>query len=233
MASPTKTSAWTFVDLRLALGVGDDLADLGVAAAAVDARHQLGKPLAPATPSATPGIRSSRGSRRAGHRGRRWPPSRGTCRPAAGRRYPRAAAGSWWRRARRSAARAGPARSRAQAPSPASRKASISARCDVGRGRLSAAGRWRLIVTVVGHGDFLGGEFAALKVAITASRRNARCAAVSARCRPIPRAGRAASSGFSIAANHSARAAARRWPRASSGSLSASIRLMTSARAVT
>ena len=63
----------------------------------------------PATPSARPGIRRGRDSRRAGRRARRSPPPRGTCRPAGGRPYPRSAAGSWWRRARRSAGRADPA----------------------------------------------------------------------------------------------------------------------------
>ena len=123
-------------DQRLHLGLArvsaracvEHLADLGVAAAAVDARHQLAEPLAARRPSARRGIRPARGNRRAAHRARRSRPPRGTCRPAAGRRCPRSAAGSWWRRARRSAGRA--CRPRRGGPSvrPALRNASISAR---------------------------------------------------------------------------------------------------------
>ncbi len=105
-------------DLGLALGMGDDLADLGVAAAAVDPLHQRGRAARPATPSARPGIRPGRGNRPAARRARRSPPPRGTCPPAAGRPYPTAAAGSWWRRGRRSAVRAGRLRSPAPGPSP-------------------------------------------------------------------------------------------------------------------
>src|SRR5665213_970705 len=62
------------------------------------------------------GIRSCRGNKPAGYRARRLLPLRGTSQLAACRRYPMSAAGSWWRRAQRSAARVfRPARRRARA----------------------------------------------------------------------------------------------------------------------
>ena len=93
--------------------MGDDLADLGVTAAAIDRRHQRASRSAWAT-HGDAGIRSSRDSRRAGYRGRRSRRLRETCRPAAGMRCPRSAAGSWWRRARTRAGRACRARSWAE-----------------------------------------------------------------------------------------------------------------------
>ena len=189
----------------------------------------------PATPSATRGIRPARDNRRAARRARRSPPPRGTCRPAAGRRYPTAAGGSWWRRARRSAARAGRARSPAPRPFTCVRNASISARCGRRRrrrrsrpvgGGLDRDGRrpWRGV---------LGRRIRSpIRWPYPAARRNGQCGTATLAA-PIPRGGRGPRAACSSAANHSARAAARRWPRASSGSLSASISAMTSARAVT
>src|SRR5262249_52054447 len=63
------------------------------------------EPRAP-TPNAKPGIRSSRGSRPVARQGRRLRGLPGTSRPAPCRRHPRWAAGSWWRRERKSGGRA-------------------------------------------------------------------------------------------------------------------------------
>ena len=105
IASPTKTSACTFCRacswrawLRtLPIWVWpprQSMRDIKPASCSLSATHP------------TRGIRSGRGNRRAECRGRRSRPPRGTCRPAARRRCPRSAGGSWWRRARRSAGRA-------------------------------------------------------------------------------------------------------------------------------
>ena len=65
-------------------------------------------------------------------------PPRGTSRPAAGRRCPRSAAGSWWRRARRSAGRAGRPATGGASVRARCRNASISARGDAAAGSLRA-----------------------------------------------------------------------------------------------
>ncbi len=115
IASPTKTKACTFAFWLSRAGMRQDLSDLGVAAAAIDPFHQARPIVRLAKPSATRGIRRARGNRRAARRDRRSKRPRGTCRPAAGRPCPRSAAGSSWRRGRRSAGRVCPARWSGQA----------------------------------------------------------------------------------------------------------------------
>ena len=99
-------------------GMTENFADLRLAAAAIDPRHQLGEPVAVGDPAGgaafvqAPEINELNvepaGARRlAKHVGLQ------ACRP-----YPRSAAGSWWHRAQRSAARATP-RSKARARAPA------------------------------------------------------------------------------------------------------------------
>src|SRR5262249_53262959 len=87
--------------LRLALGVGDDLADLGMAATAVDPLHQRAQPLGLRSPGGGPGFAEAGGKKRAPREPRRSPPPRGTCPPAVGTPYPTRVGGSWSRRARR------------------------------------------------------------------------------------------------------------------------------------
>ena len=116
-----------------------NFADLGVAAAAIDLAHQRGKRARP-TPSARHGIRQCRENRQAGCQARRSRPPRGTCRPEWHAPCPTSAAGSWWRRARTSAARARRRRRPGQAPSPFREKRRYRRGCDVGAsGDLSSA----------------------------------------------------------------------------------------------
>ena len=107
MASPTKTSACTFLSLVSRSRMGEHAADLRVAATAVDLLHQGAE---------HGGIRDEPRGSAFGQAAvveeldvdaRRSKPPRGTCRPAGGRPRPRSAAGSWWRRGQRSAVRAG------------------------------------------------------------------------------------------------------------------------------
>ena len=112
--------------LGLAPRMREHLADLGVTAAAVDLLHQRRELPRLRHPARGAAFGQAAESTPVARRARRSPPSRGTCRPAACTRCPTAAGGSWWRRAQRSAGRAGRRRPPGRAPSPVPRNASIS-----------------------------------------------------------------------------------------------------------
>ena len=92
-------------DLRCVVfpaGVGKNFSDLGVAAAAIDPRHQRAEPVGLRDPRRCFAFGQVRDNRQAGYQARRRQRLRGTCRLAAGRRCPRSVAGSSWHRAQKS-----------------------------------------------------------------------------------------------------------------------------------
>ena len=142
MASPTIDQRLHLALSRIRARMGEHLADLGMAAAAVDPLHQRAEPFRLRHPAGgaafgEPAIIDELDVE---------PADRGGflehLAPAAGRRRPRSAAGSWWRRAQRSAGRAGRAR-RGGIERTLARNASISGCAETGGRRVALEPRSR------------------------------------------------------------------------------------------
>ena len=120
IASPTKTNACTGLAYSWRAGLApcrSGCGRRGNRCASSDRRVSRCQ-----RPSRKRGIRQTRENRGAEYRARRPSRPRGTCRPAARRRYPRSVAGSWWHQARRSAGRACLRRRRGRASAPSARR---------------------------------------------------------------------------------------------------------------
>ena len=137
--------------------VAQHLADLRMAALASDARHQVAEAGAVRDPARGAAfVQAAEIDELHVEPADRSQP-RGTSRPAACRRYPRSAAGSWWRRARRSAGRAGRPRSAAQACGRAERTRRSRRAGDVAAGSLRVSrGRGGGLVAFVAIGLVAG-----------------------------------------------------------------------------